>query len=69
METLAGDLSGHGTCVASIACSHIGIMIKGTLVSVKCNNGGDISTKDTWKAFGTAIINIVTEKRKYVDHK
>ena len=62
-----GDLNpiGHGTCVASIACSNIGIMIKGTLVSIKShNNRDDITDGGIWGAFGMAIKDIVTNNRQ-----
>jgi hypothetical protein len=57
--------TGHGTCVASIACSNIGIMIKGTLVSVKSHNRErDLTAARVWRAFGMAILDIVAKERQ-----
>jgi subtilase family protein len=62
-----GDLDpdGHGTCVASIACSNIGIMIKGTLVSMgSCYSNGGLIMSSIFRAFGMAIIDIETKGRQ-----
>jgi hypothetical protein len=60
-----GDPTGHGTCMASIACSNIGIMIKGTLVSMKVgDDNGRLRVNAVFNGIGMAITDIVTKKRE-----
>ena len=51
----------HGTCVASVASSRVGIMIQGTLVAVKLN---ELKRAVIFAAFGWAINDIVANKRQ-----
>jgi hypothetical protein len=54
-----------GTCTASIACSSIGIMIKGTVVAIKAtHNNGDLTMESIWNAFAMAINDIVAKGRQ-----
>jgi hypothetical protein len=51
--------------MASIACSNIGIMIKGTLVFMKVgDHNGNLWASAIFTSFGMAITDIVTKKRK-----
>jgi hypothetical protein len=54
---------GYGTCAASIVYGEVGIMIKGTLVSMKAfeDNVNKLSISNFWNAFASAITDI-TEK-------
>ena len=49
--------------MASIACGDIGIMIEGTLVSMKAYNPG-LTLGNVFKAFEMAIIDIVRNGRQ-----
>jgi polyribonucleotide nucleotidyltransferase len=54
-----------GTCAASIACSEMGIMIKGTVVAIKASyNNGDLNINGIWTAFAMAIRDIVDNGRQ-----
>jgi hypothetical protein len=56
---------GHGTCVASVACSSVGIMTRGTLVAIKTSRkDGNIRSGDVFIAFGWAIDDIAERKRQ-----
>jgi hypothetical protein len=58
------NLDAYGTCAASIALSNIGIMIQGTLVSMKATeDNGDLKIANLWTAIYRAIADI-TEKRR-----
>ncbi|KAN0068937.1 Peptidase S8/S53 domain containing protein [Elaphomyces granulatus] len=60
-----GDPTGHGTCMASIACSNIGIMIKGTLVFMKVgDDNGKLRANAVFNGIVMAITDIVTKKRE-----
>jgi hypothetical protein len=56
---ILGDLAGHGTC------GNIGIMTKGTLVSMKAaDDNDDLAEEGIWNAFGLAIDDIVDNGRQ-----
>ena len=58
------DGHGHGTCVASIASSNIGIMTKGTLVVAKVNTGSLPPTaNELLEAFAWAVNHIAHNNR------
>jgi hypothetical protein len=58
------DPHGAGTCIASIACSRIGIMTKGTLVSMKAlGDNGDITITGVIYALLSTLTHIDEEKR------
>ncbi|KAN0074824.1 Peptidase S8/S53 domain containing protein [Elaphomyces granulatus] len=60
-----GDPTGHGTCMASIACSNIGIMTKGTLVFMKVgDDNGNLWPNAVFTGIGMAITDIVTKERE-----
>ncbi|KAN0067062.1 Peptidase S8/S53 domain containing protein [Elaphomyces granulatus] len=60
-----GDPNGHGTCIASIACSNIGIMIKGTLVFIKVgDDNGRLRSNTVFTGIGMAITDIVAKERE-----
>jgi hypothetical protein len=60
----SGDPIGHGTCAASIACSRIGIMIKGTLVSMKAIDiQGRLTMASISYALSSTLIDIDTKER------
>ena len=51
--------------MASIACSNIGIMIKGTLVFIKVgDDNGSLQVKAVFTGIVMAITDIVTKKRE-----
>jgi hypothetical protein len=55
------DPQGHGTCAASIAYGKAGIMIQGTLVSIKAfedNVDNEFPISNFWDAFAYAITDI-----------
>jgi hypothetical protein len=57
----------HGTCVASVACSSIGIMTRGTLVAIKASRKNIdplLFLGDICIAFGWAINHIAENKRQ-----
>jgi subtilase family protein len=55
----------HGTCVASVACSSVGIMTRGTLVAVKVSlSNGYATAGDVFIAFGWAIDDVVNKERQ-----
>jgi hypothetical protein len=58
--------NGYGTCAASIAYGHTGIMIQGTLVSMKAwrDSGYLFLLSDYLSMFTRAIDDIVEKKRQ-----
>jgi hypothetical protein len=59
------DPNALGTCAASIAYGNIGIMIKGTLVSMKVfDDKGELDISYIFTAFGRAINDITNKKRR-----
>ena len=58
------DDTGHGTCIASIASSNIGIMTKGTLVVAKVNSRTwDPTIIDILQVFAWAVDHIAYYNR------
>ena len=57
---------GYGTCAASIAYGEVGIMIKGTLVSMKAfeDNVNELPISNFWDAFASAITDITQKPRR-----
>jgi hypothetical protein len=55
----------HGTCVASVAFGHNGIMIEGTLVAVDGGDAnGDAVISRIFSAFGWIILDIIDKRRQ-----
>jgi hypothetical protein len=59
------DHTGSGTCIASVMCGTIGIMMRGILVSMKgYNNEGDLTMAGFVDAFETTVKDIVQKRRR-----
>jgi subtilase family protein len=65
MDDNSPERERHGTCTASIACSGMGIMIKGTLVAIKTSRKNDVVTAaDYCNSVAWAIEDIVKKERQ-----
>jgi hypothetical protein len=64
-EEKLDDHTGSGTCIASVMCSRSGIMMEGTLVSMKAyDDKGDLTMGGFVGAFEATVKDIMRKKRE-----